>query len=56
VATREEAVRRHEEDVRSNPELMRAIKRELKDKVLGCWCDDPLLCHARTLARIADED
>jgi len=56
AATREEAVRRHEEDVRSDPELMKAIKRELRGKVLGCWCDDPLPCHARTLARIADEE
>ena len=56
VATREEAVRRHEEDVRSDPELMKAIKRELRGKALGCWCDDPLPCHARTLARIADEE
>jgi hypothetical protein len=35
---------------------MKAIKRELRGKVLGCWCDDPLPCHARTLARIADEE
>lgn len=35
VATREEAICREEARIRSNPRLMRAIKRELKGKVLG---------------------
>lgn len=48
------AVRQHEKWVRSKPELVARIKRELKDQVLGCWCRDNI-CHAVTLARIADE-
>ena len=38
VKTREEAVARHEADTRANPELMEAIKRELRGKTLICWC------------------
>lgn len=52
--TKWEAVRRHEEWVRSQPFLVARIRSELKGKVLGCWCVDPI-CHAATLARIADE-
>ncbi len=54
VSSREEAVRKFEEDVRSNPELIAKIKRELKDKVLACWCH-PKLCHGHVLAKIAEE-
>lgn len=30
------------------------VKRELKGKVLGCWCS-PKACHGDVLAEIADE-
>jgi hypothetical protein len=55
VETRAEAIQKHEEWVRSQPEMMAAIKRELKGKVLGCWCS-PKLCHGHTLAWIANEE
>jgi hypothetical protein len=55
VETRAEAIKKHEEWVRSQPEMMVAIKRELKGKVLGCWCS-PKLCHGHTLAWIANEE
>jgi len=60
VKSKLEAVRRHEAWVREQPELMEKIKRELQGKVLGCYC--PIndikygMCHAATLARIADEE
>ena len=56
VATRAEAVNRFERDVRSNPEFIARIKRELKNKTLGCWCDEGELCHCDVLIDIADED
>jgi hypothetical protein len=52
VATREEAVARYEEWVKSQPELM-ALLPTLKDQVLGCWCA-PQACHADVLAKLAD--
>ena len=55
VATRDEAISRHEADVRADPELCARIKWELKGKVLVCWCH-PLPCHGETLARIAEEE
>jgi hypothetical protein len=55
VETRSEAVQKYEEWVRSQPEMMTAIKRELRGKVLGCWCS-PKLCHGHVLAWIANEE
>lgn len=50
--TREEAVRRYEDYLIANRELIIALT-ELKGKVLGCWCS-PKLCHAQILAKHAD--
>lgn len=50
--TREEAVRRYEDYLIANRELIAALV-ELKGKVLGCWCS-PKLCHAQILAKHAD--
>lgn len=57
------AVRLHAEHVRSQPALVAKIKRELRGKVLACWCapkggvdmNAALICHAQTLAQIANE-
>ncbi len=54
VASREEAVRRYEEYLLSNPDLLVAAKSELRGKVLGCWCA-PLPCHGDVLAKYANE-
>jgi hypothetical protein len=35
------------------PEMRDAIKRELKGKVLACWCS-PQACHGDVLAEIAN--
>lgn len=63
VKTVEEAVCRHREDVLANPELIERIKRELKGKVLGCWCNNKaqlrvgrLPCHGDILVKIANEE
>ena len=53
VESHAEAIKKHEEWVRSQPEMMAMIKRELKGKVLGCFCV-PRICHGHTLAWIAN--
>lgn len=54
VDTREDAVAEFEKYIKGKPSLLRAIKRELRGKVLGCWCR-PNACHGDILARIADQ-
>ena len=51
--TRENVIRMYEEHVKCQPDLMSAL-RELKGKVLGCWCF-PKPCHGDVLARLADQ-
>jgi len=53
--TRKEAIEKYEQWLRSQPELMEAARKELRGKVLGCWCA-PLPCHGDVLARIANEE
>ena len=54
VATREEAIAKYEAWVLGQPFLVQKIKRELRGKILGCWCK-PKACHGDTLARIAND-
>jgi hypothetical protein len=54
VATVEEAIAKYENYIRSNPQLVADAKRELKGKILACWCK-PGPCHGDVLARIAEE-
>jgi hypothetical protein len=53
VANRDEAVQKYEEWLLSQPELVEAVKAELKNKILGCWCA-PLSCHGDVLLKIAN--
>ena len=53
--TRGEVVQKYEDWIHAQPELMAKAKRELKCKVLGCWCA-PHACHGDVLARIANEE
>ena len=41
--------------IMNQPELMDRAKKELRGRVLGCWCK-PEACHGDTLAEIADAD
>lgn len=52
--TREEVISKFEAWVRSQPELVAEIKRELRGQDVICWCD-PLACHGHVLVRIANE-
>lgn len=51
---RDEVCDKYETYVNSNPELIAAIKEELRGKNLLCCCA-PKRCHAETLLRIANE-
>ncbi len=55
VETREEAIAKYEEWIRSKPELIEAAKKELKGKNLFCWCY-PLACHGDILLKISNEE
>lgn len=55
VDTREEAISRYEEWIREKPELIEACKKELKNKILGCYCS-PLSCHGEVLIKISNEE
>ena len=55
VDTKSEAIRKYDEWIRSQPEMMSLIKKELKNKVLGCFCS-PGICHGHILAWIANEE
>lgn len=52
--TRQEVVSKFESWVRTQPELMKAIKEELKGKNLICYCA-PNTCHGDVLIKIANE-
>jgi hypothetical protein len=53
-ASREEAIARYEAWLMAQPELVAKARRELRGKVLACWCS-PKSCHGDVLARIANE-
>ena len=55
VATRDEAVSSYRAWILGQPELLEAARRELKGKVLGCFCS-PLACHGDVLVEIANSD
>ena len=51
--TREEVLEQYREYFISRPHLLEAAKKELKDKILGCYCK-PLPCHGDIIAEIID--
>lgn len=55
--TREEVVQKYKEHLERvlflNPEVKEKLVRELKGKVLGCWCA-PLSCHGDILMELAN--
>lgn len=56
VDTREEAISCFRNYVLSTPWLFNAIKKELKGKILGCFCYPNFPCHGEVLAEIANSD
>lgn len=51
---RKECIDKFEEYLRNQPDLIEDAKRELKGKVLGCWCA-PKPCHGDVLIKIINE-
>ena len=52
--SREEAILAFERMVCADQLIVDHIKKELRGKVLGCWCA-PLPCHGDILAEIANQ-
>lgn len=48
-------IRMFREWVLGQPEMVADIKRELRGKVLGCYCRPAYPCHGDVLAEIANE-
>lgn len=53
--TREEVIEKYRKWLLNQPELVERAKRELKGKVLGCWCK-PEACHGDVLVEIVDSE
>jgi hypothetical protein len=51
--SREEVMQKHQDYLRTRPDLLRAISRELSGKVLVCWCW-PDQCHGDILSYLAN--
>lgn len=60
VESREEAIEAFQAYLEEHPELKARIRRELKDKTLGCWCKTAkhptAACHGDVYAAIADSE
>jgi hypothetical protein len=54
TSTGEEVVAKHRAWVLERPELITAIKAELRGWDLMCWCELGAPCHADTLLEIAN--
>jgi hypothetical protein len=52
---RGEVIAKYEAWLKDRPELIARAKRDLRGKVLGCWCA-PRACHGDVLSAIANED
>lgn len=55
VATVREAISAYRDWITGNPDLIARARRELRGKVLGCWCA-PGPCHGEVLVELANMD
>lgn len=53
-AERDEVLEKYKKWIMTQPELLSRVK-ELKGKVLGCWCA-PRKCHGDVLAELANDE
>ena len=51
--TREEVIAKYREWLRARPKLIELARRELKGKILLCWCT-PLACHGDVLVELVN--
>lgn len=52
--TRDEVISKYRAWLEARPEVMEEVVRELKGKVLGCWCA-PNACHGDVLSELANK-
>ena len=52
---RKQVIKKFETWIKEQPELLKAVKKELKGKSFICWCA-PQPCHGDVLMRIANEE
>ena len=50
---REQVIAKHRDRVMERPDLQALVRRELRGKILACWCA-PLPCHGDVLLEIAN--
>jgi len=50
---RDAVVEQYREWLATQPELIAAVRKELKGKILGCWCA-PRSCHGDILVKVAE--
>lgn len=55
VSTKVESLNKHRDWILANTDFMDEIKQELRGKVLGCWCENPLACHGYILWKVAND-
>lgn len=53
--SRKQVIQKYELYIKSNPELLEAVKTELKGKDLLCYCK-PKSCHGDVLLKIANPE
>lgn len=53
--TRDEVIQKYWEHLAAHPELIERARRELRGKVLGCWCK-PEACHGDVLVELIEVD
>ena len=51
--TREDVIARYRQFLLADPAMVEKAKRELRGKVLGCWCS-PKPCHGDVLLEVAN--
>ncbi len=51
---RKEVIEKYKEWITNQSELMERVKVELKDKILGCYCDVNIGCHGSVLIDIVN--
>ncbi len=54
--TRNECIKQFARYIRRRHDLMRWIRQDLHDKVLGCFCKPGQRCHGHVLANIAEQE
>lgn len=53
--TRKQVIEKYKKYFYSNPELMERAKKELRGKVLGCWCKPKNACHGDVIAEFLNK-